>query len=189
MLSVLKTYINDNYGSKRGFLASSKYYCLHRMGYLRELREVEFARVRKLVFVCAGNLCRSPLAEWYARSIGLDAESFGLECRGGDPADGRMIQVATTMGLDVSGHRTRNIRDYRPASDHLVVAMEPAHVESLPNEVTTTAQVTLISLWMGEPYLYLHDPFSGNINYFDKCGTHIRTALDNLKERLDGKDD
>lgn len=162
-----------------------KFYCMHRLGYLRELKNVDFSRVNKLIFICAGNICRSPLGEFYARYLGLEAESYGLNCRGGDPADPRIIAIAENLGMDVGGHVTRNIRDYRPLPDHLVVAMEPGQIEALPTGVKSQAQITLAPLWYNQPNLYLHDPYSANPNYFDKCTTNLMGALDNLKERLD----
>jgi protein-tyrosine phosphatase len=182
MLNALRSYINDNYGSKRGLLASSKYYCLHRVGYLRELGEIDFSRVRKLIFVCSGNLCRSPLGEFYARHLGFDADSYGLNCRGGDTVDARVVTVAEKMGIQVASHVTKHIRHYQPAPDHLVVVMEPSHLEALPAEVFLAAQVTLASLWLREPRLYLHDPFSSNANYFHKCATNLMESLDRIGE-------
>lgn len=184
MLNTLKTYIKDNYGSKRGLLATSKYYCLHRIGYLRELREVDFSRVRKLVFVCSGNICRSPLAEFYARHLGLDAESYGLHCRGGDPVDARVVKIAGKLNIRIPSHITRNIADYQPRSEDLVVGMEPIHIDELDPGISEYAQVTLLSLWSEEPSLYLHDPFISTENFFEKCAGNIATALDALKERL-----
>lgn len=184
MLNNLKTFIKDNYGSKRGLLASSKYYCLHRIGYLRELRDVDFTRVRKLVFVCSGNICRSPLAEFYARHLGLPAESYGLHCRGGDPVDARVVQIAGKLNIHIPCHVTRNIADYKPRREDLVIGMEPSHVTELDPKIANFAQVTLLALWADEPSLYLHDPFISTEGYFEKCATSIATALDAIKERL-----
>lgn len=184
MLNTLKTFIKDNYGSKRGFLASSKYYCLHRIGYLRELRDVDFTRVRKLVFVCSGNICRSPFAEFYARHLGLAAESYGLHCRGGDPVDARVVQIAGKLNIHIPCHVTRNIEEYRPQPEDLVIGMEPNHIADLDPDIANHAQVTLLALWAEEPSLYLHDPFISTDGYFEKCATNIATALDAIKERL-----
>lgn len=183
-MNTLKSYIKNNYGSKRGFIVSSKYYCLHRIGYLRELREVDFSRVRKLVFVCSGNICRSPLAEFYARHLGLQAESYGLHCRGGDPVDARVVQIAGKLNTRIPCHVTRNISDYQPQPVDLVVGMEPSHVSALDSKISQLAQVTLLGLWSEEPSLYLHDPFISTESYFEKCANNIATALDAIKERL-----
>jgi protein-tyrosine phosphatase len=188
MLSYVTSYINDTYGSKRGLLEKQKHDLLYRLGRFRRLRDVDFSRVRKIVFVCSGNLCRSPFAEFYARHLGLDADSYGLHCRGGDDVDPRVREIGDQKGIEVPDHLTRNIRDYLPSGDDLLVAMEPIHLERLPASVMSTAQVTLLGLWCREPCAYLHDPYLSTPVYFDKCATDIMSALDNIKERVHGQD-
>jgi protein-tyrosine phosphatase len=68
----------------------------------------------KILFVCLGNICRSPLArgimEQKIKSLGIEAEtdSAGFESfHRGDPADPRSIAVAVTHGIDLSGHVAR----------------------------------------------------------------------------------
>jgi protein-tyrosine phosphatase len=187
MISNVNSYINDTFGSKRGFLKSAKYSLLQRVGYLRELRDVDFSRVRKLVLICSGNVCRSPFGELYARHLGIDAESYGFDCRGGDPADDRVLALAAKHGIRDHGHVTRNIRDYQPSSEDLVIVMEPLHLEQLSAHINATAQVTLAPLWTKEGSMYLHDPFSGSSVYFENCAATIREALDTIAERMHEK--
>lgn len=160
---------------------------MYRLGYLKDLRNVDFTRVRKLVFVCTGNICRSPLGEYYARHLGVEAESYGLECRGGDPVDPRVVQLAEQMGINVSDHVTKHISHYRPSSDHLVVAMEPVQIDALPAGVGAKAQVTLAPLWLEQPTIYLHDPFTANSSYFNKCATDLQSALERIVENMNGQ--
>lgn len=68
----------------------------------------------KILFVCLGNICRSPLAEGIftdkATKLGLDVEvdSCGFESfHRGDPADPRSIAVAAAHGIDLTGHAAR----------------------------------------------------------------------------------
>jgi protein-tyrosine phosphatase len=184
MLFTLRSYIKDIYGSKRGLAVSVKYHLMHRAGYLRELRDVDFSQVRRLVFVCAGNLCRSPIGEYYARHLGLEAESYGLNCRGGDPADPRAIQFGKKIGLNLSDHRTRNICDYTPSAEHLVVAMEPTQAKRLVSIDEMSAQVTIATLWLDRPVLYLHDPFAATSKYFETCGKTVVKTVELLSSRL-----
>ncbi len=68
----------------------------------------------KVLFVCTGNICRSPLAEGILRAkfhdLGIHGmvdsagfESFHL----GDPPDGRSLRVARENGINISGHAAR----------------------------------------------------------------------------------
>lgn len=187
MISNVNSYITDKFGSKRGFVASAKYSLLQRLGHFRELRDVDFSRVRKLVLICSGNVCRSPFGEFYARHLGIDAESYGINCRGGDSADERVLALAAEHGITDHGHVTRNIREYQPSSEDLVIAMEPSHLEQLSADIHATAQVTLAALWAKEGNIYLHDPFSSSPVYFENCAATIREALDTIAERMHEK--
>jgi protein-tyrosine phosphatase len=75
----------------------------------------------KVLFVCLGNICRSPLARGIMadkiEKLGLDAEtdSAGFESfHRGAPADPRSIAVASTHGIDLSDHVARmfTVRDF-----------------------------------------------------------------------------
>ena len=75
----------------------------------------------KILFVCLGNICRSPLAEGIfadkAKKLGLKVEvdSCGFESfHRGDPADHRSVAVAAAHGIDLSEHRARmfTVRDF-----------------------------------------------------------------------------
>lgn len=176
MLSSFYQYINDNYGSKRGFIKAIKYGVITRLGGFRQLQNIDYAKVKRLVFVCSGNICRSPLGEYVSRSQGIDSISFGLNCRGGDPADPRAIGFAKEIGIDMRGHITRNIKDYDFKCGDLIIGMEPKHINTLGREITSDSQKTIISLWGRKPSGYLHDPFNTNKKFFYKCENTVVCA-------------
>ena len=75
----------------------------------------------KILFVCLGNICRSPLAEgifnYKVKQLGLfvEADSAGFESfHRGDPADPRSVAVAKAHGIDLNGHTARmfTVRDF-----------------------------------------------------------------------------
>jgi protein-tyrosine phosphatase len=82
----------------------------------------------KVLFVCSGNICRSPMAERIAEQqadrIGLDlvarsAGTLGLVDR---PADPKAVAVMREIGVDLSDHRSRGVTDELVAwADHVVV--------------------------------------------------------------------
>lgn len=70
----------------------------------------------KILFVCLGNICRSPLAEGIFRdkvrksglSNQIEMDSVGFEpFHQGDPPDSRAQSVARSHGIDISAHRAR----------------------------------------------------------------------------------
>jgi protein-tyrosine phosphatase len=170
MLEAITTYINDRYGSKRGLLNHWRFGVQYRLGRFAPYVRIDWTLVENLVFVCHGNICRSPLSEAVARQrFGLQSESYGLDCRDGAPADPRAIDFAQRNGIDLSAHTSRHIHAYQPAASDLVIVMEPKHLLQLPQPVAAQAQVTLLGLWKPRPKAYIHDPYSSDTRHFDRC--------------------
>ncbi|HEX2293425.1 MAG TPA: hypothetical protein VHH55_08930 [Gaiellaceae bacterium] len=85
----------------------------------------------RVLFVCTGNICRSPFAEAVARREGLDAESAGLEAYAGAGPTGDAIAVARELGYDISSHRARPLSAEMVERADVVVGMTAAHVGTL----------------------------------------------------------
>jgi protein-tyrosine-phosphatase len=86
----------------------------------------------KVLFLCSGNTCRSPLAEALARRRERDGRvvfaSAGLQAEPGEPASEGSLLVAAELGLDLSGHRARRITADLLGEVAWVVAMTRAQV-------------------------------------------------------------
>ncbi|MDB6063070.1 MAG: hypothetical protein JWM78_3173 [Verrucomicrobiaceae bacterium] len=184
MLEPIKNYINDNYGSKRGLLNTSRSLWFTQIGGYKEFQDIDWDRVQRLIFICSGNICRSPLGDVYAKSKGYNAESFGLDCGDAYPADPRAINFGATLGLDLQGHRTRNIANYRPSSHDLLVGMEPSHMRPLEKYTDSSVQITLAGLWLDPVRPYLHDPYNACPAFFNKCEQKVVAATNNLLRKL-----
>jgi protein-tyrosine phosphatase len=157
-------------------------YCL---GRYTQCKKIDWARVNRIVFLCHGNICRSSLAEYYARNLGANTVSCGLACRGNDPADKRAINFAADIGLDLTVHTTTNIKDVVFSGDDLLVAMEPAHLDGIKKHNTQGAQITLAGLWGdNNKSAYIHDPYSAIDEHFLICGNNILCAVRGLVEQL-----
>lgn len=180
MLKALEQRINHRYGSKRGFVR----YCMHRgldlAGRYRTYRQIDWDRVERLVFVCSGNICRSPLAERVALDAGYNATSFGLHCTPGRPVDPRMVELAGQRGYDLRAHRTIHVSAFRGSASDLLVGMERAHIEQLPNNVREFCQITILGLWNTRPSAYIHDPYSADDAYFARCVQYVVSATNEL---------
>jgi len=170
MFNIIRKYICNTFGSRRGLLNLSKAQCIYWLGGYRGYQKIDWSRVDRLIFICQGNICRSPLGEAVAyQKFDLRAESFGLDCRDGAPADSRAIGFAESVGIDLTKHASRHIQSYSPTQFDLVVAMEPKHLLQLPAETRSIAQVTLVGLWQPSPCPYVHDPYSACEQYFERC--------------------
>lgn len=175
------TEVANYFGSKKGLLRFYAYELLRILGLYSKYRKVNFAQVKRLVFICQGNICRSPLGEAVARHYNIPATSFGLDTRGGDPADPRAINWAKTNGYNLSEHKTRRIDQYVPIAGDLLIGMEPKHIREIKRRFgKQPIQITLIGLWLDSPLAYLHDPYNTNNTYFNRCEYRVAKATDTL---------
>ncbi|PAF42484.1 low molecular weight protein-tyrosine-phosphatase [Helicobacter sp. 11S02596-1] len=91
-----------------------------------------------ILFVCLGNICRSPLAEGIARhyvsKLGLEANIDSAGTSGwhdGEPPCEGSINVAKKYGIDISSLRSRKISPYQDDSFDVIVAMDKGNVADL----------------------------------------------------------
>ena len=148
----------------------------------------------KLLFVCTGNTCRSPLAEAIARRLaserGLDIEvgSAGTSAWEGAPASDGSLLVGIERGLDVNGHRSRQLTREMVAETDLLIAMGPHHlerIEALGGEGKSYLLTTYAS--HGESSRPVSDPMGGDLTVYrataDELEREIRRVLDRLAAR------
>src|SRR5690606_1450921 len=145
----------------RGFLKYYAFLAKYHLGNFKLYSAIDWGRVERLVFVCHGNMCRSPLGEGVSRAGGVDAVSCGLYCRDGAGANPRAISYAESVGLSLEQHKTQNIKHYFSRRTDLMVAMEPEHLNLLAIH-RGGAQVTLAGLWAKSPSPYIHDPYNAS---------------------------
>lgn len=89
----------------------------------------------RVLFVCSGNICRSPMAEGYFRDriagAGLShvvADSAGTLGIEGRPASPEAVQAMAEIGVDISSHLSRGVTASDMTTADLVVAMAHDHL-------------------------------------------------------------
>lgn len=179
------------YGGKRGFLAHCKNMTKYCLGGYRQYQQLEFSRVERLIFVCKGNICRSPYAEARAHMDGgrLRVASFGLHADPRQPANEQAVASANLRGVDLSTHLTRTAAELRIDPSDLLVAMEPAQAQALVSyQRTHGAQVTLLGLWGKNVLPAIADPYGHDGAVFEMCFVNIDTAIQDLCSRIKAVD-
>jgi len=173
-------------GGKRAFARTIYFDAIAKLGGARPYRRIEWSRVRRVVFVCKGNICRSPFAEAVARELGLTAVSCGIEARAGAPADARAVRSAAEHGIDLSSHRATPADRLRLEQHDLLVGFETWHLRhpACVSNATHAHQSTLLGAWARSPNLYIHDPYGTNRDCFRRCFLLIHRSVENLACRI-----
>ena len=95
----------------------------------------------KILFLCTGNSCRSQMAEGWARHLKgdcIDAYSAGIETHGMNP---RAIRVMAEAGVDIAGHRSKNVLELMDVPFDYVVTVCGHANESCPMWLTGKSRV------------------------------------------------
>ena len=94
------------FGTVRGFVRLMLDNIAMYAGLYRKYETVDWSSVRRIVFVCQGNVCRSAYAHWLALRETDAVASLGLSTSTGDPAYDVAVEVARISDVDLTSHRT-----------------------------------------------------------------------------------
>jgi protein-tyrosine phosphatase len=143
-------------------------------------------RVRRVVFVCLGNICRSAYAQRVAERLGMPSASVGLATRTGAASPDSAQRAAQRCGEDLRGHRATDIKDFEVLPGDLFLAMEVRHAQELQHRLIgrNDIQIALLGLWCAPPMPHLHDPYTLSDAYFDQCFMRVRQAVHGLHRTL-----
>ena len=148
-----------------------------------------------ILFVCLGNICRSPIAEGVFRALLAEREcsdKFRVDSAGtsgyheGELPDPRSIQICEKYGLDLTEQRSRAIR----ASDYhefdWIVAMDRSNFSDLNRRSPSNSEARIVRLL---DFSSVHsgdvpDPYYGGKDGFENVYQMVREALGPFLEEV-----
>jgi len=148
--------------------------------------------VKRALLICTGNTCRSSMAEELARqaakSRGLTGWAFssaGLWAMEGSPASANACKVLSEWGLDLRGHRAKQLKQDMLEEVDLILTMTTSHRAQLLDKYPQVRDklFTLLDFAHGLKE-DVYDPFGGDEAVYRETAEQIRLALDRVTFRL-----
>lgn len=172
------------YGGYRGCLEHIRARTMYSFGVYPGRKVVAWDSVNRLVFICKGNICRSPYAEARARLLGVRAASFGLDASPGACADAVALRNARARGVDLAAHRSAKLERTSIAQDDLLIVFEPSQLRQVYSRVDRQAQVALVGIWTPPYRPHIQDPYGRGDRYFQQCFSVIDANVMELARRI-----
>lgn len=147
-----------------------------------------------VIFVCWGNICRSPMGEFIAKKWVADAGMTGITITSagvsseelGNPIDPRAGRSLVSHGYAHGGHRAKKITKADIDQADLVIAAEPVHVRMMHHIAPDATNIVLLSDFDPDaaPGTPLPDPWYGDLAGFTHTVKAIEKAMPGVLQRL-----
>ena len=147
----------------------------------------------KILMVCLGNICRSPLAEGILSSK-LSADKFKVDSAGtgdyhiGGPPDPRSVAIAKKNGVDISFQKARqfNIKDF--SDFDLIYVMDQSNYENVidlaPDEQSKNKVDLILNALFPNENVDVQDPYFGHENGFETVYEMLDEVCEIIAKKL-----
>ncbi len=137
----------------------------------------------KVLFLCTGNSCRSQMAEGWTRHLHhdrIEAYSAGIETHGLNP---RAVYVMAEAGVDITGHQSQHVDEFKDVSfDYVVTVCAHAH-ESCP---VFSGDAKVVHEGFADPPRLAREitDEEGKLDCYRRGRDEIRTFVETLPESI-----
>lgn len=145
--------------------------------------------MKRILFVCTGNTCRSPMAEALFRAKaegqGWEIRSAGVAALDGQPASQHAIEVLRERGIE-GEHQSSRLNEELVNWSDLILTMTRSHKQAILTYFPEAeSKVHTLREFVGvEGYADIADPFGGALEDYRRCADEIEELLDRLYEQL-----
>jgi glycine hydroxymethyltransferase len=155
--------------------------------------------VKTIVFVCTGNICRSPMAEGLFHHLNPDkkqwtAESAGIAATPGQPPSDHSVTVMKELAIDISGQRSQALTSELVDRAYQLVVMTYGHLDAILMHFPAASDKVVLLRQFAYPEggerplnLNLSDPIGQSVEVYRQCREQIREAMPGYVQSLTGK--
>ena len=135
----------------------------------------------KVLFVCTGNTCRSPMAQGIAKNLFPQNEflSAGIFAKDNSPASENAVIAMKNMGIDISEHKARQITKQLINEVDFIVPMTDNHLYTLLQAGVDKNKIKLCST-------PVRDPFGQSLKAYEQTAKILK---ENIQKLIDEKSD
>jgi RpiB/LacA/LacB family sugar-phosphate isomerase len=150
--------------------------------------------MKTILFVCTGNVCRSPMAEGILRHTTRDrgdyrALSAGLGACEGQPPSPNAVQAVRELGIDISGQRSRPLTPELVQQADYIFGMTHSHIDTVSLLFPQAAERTFLLREFDETLDFfekdISDPIGGSYEVYLNCRDQIEQGIASLLRFLD----
>ena len=148
-------------------------------------------RGKTILYVCTGNICRSPFAAWATQSL-LSTE-FSVISAGIIPQNGRQcpanaVTSAHSFGIDLTDHIATQITEHMLREADVVFVFDTVAYEHLKKRYAFAwKKIHYLGIFLADEKVVIDDPWGCDLNIFRTTYNNIVIAITNLKESINRK--
>lgn len=149
--------------------------------------------MRRILMVCLGNICRSPLAEGIMQSK-VDSDEVFVDSAGtaayhvGEIPDPRSIEVARKYGIDLTSQRARKFTSKDFSNFDMIYAMDLHNYQNILSLAKDKSEAKKVKMILNEVHLQQNlsvpDPYYGGDEGFENVYKMLDEACDVIAKRL-----
>ncbi len=151
----------------------------------------------KIIFVCTGNTCRSPMAEVIAKNlfeennINAQISSAGIMALSGARASKNAIKAAELLGLDLSLHTSSQFTIDLFNNSDIILTMTQNHKDAVLSVLQNASisdelheKVFTVAEYAGLEHYDISDPFAQSLSVYQDCAEQLKFLINKIVERI-----